>query len=350
MKEQHQITSRLIKWYDEHKRDLPWRKTSDPYLVWLSEVILQQTRVDQGLSYFLRFAQRYPKITDLAAAEEDEVLKLWQGLGYYSRARNLHATAKMISEKYNGEFPSLFKEIISLRGVGEYTASAIASISFNLPYAVVDGNVYRVLSRLFAIDEYIDTTKGKKYFSELAVNLLDIDNPGNYNQAIMDFGALQCVPSNPNCSDCCMSDICLAYSERKVGEYPKKAVKVQVRNRYFNYLDIRVGKELYIQKRIHKDIWQNLYELPLIESEDELSVDELLKHEGFNSIFNGVEVKKIEYPVKLKHILSHQRIFASFYQIHIPSSLVNSDFVKIKSEDIDTYAVSRLTEKYLESL
>ena len=344
----HIITRKLEDWYADHKRHLPWRETSDPYLIWLSEVILQQTRVDQGLDYFLRFAKRFPRVQDLAAADEDEVLKLWQGLGYYSRARNLHAASKMIVDKFDGEYPSVYNDILSLRGVGEYTASAIASISFNLPYAVVDGNVYRVLSRLFAIDDFIDTTQGKKYFSELAANLLDRDNPGLYNQAIMDFGALQCVPASPDCGSCCLADICAAYAANKVSEYPKKAGKTKVRNRYFNYIDMRFEDKMYLHKRIGKDIWQNLYELPLIESDEELELEDLLIDESFVELFAGVDIISIIPSVQLKHVLSHQRIFAKFYKVEINKSLMTTDYIEIKDSEVDLYPVSRLTEKYLE--
>lgn len=344
----HIITRKLEDWYADHKRHLPWRETSDPYLIWLSEVILQQTRVDQGLDYFLRFANRFPRVQDLAAADEDEVLKLWQGLGYYSRARNLHAASKMIVDKFDGEYPIVYNDILSLRGVGEYTASAIASISFNLPYAVVDGNVYRVLSRLFAIDDFIDTTQGKKYFSELAANLLDRDNPGLYNQAIMDFGALQCVPVSPSCEGCCLADICAAYAVNKVSEYPKKAGKTKVRNRYFNYVDIRFNDKMYLHKRIGKDIWQNLYELPLVESDKELELGDLLTDESFIELFVGVDIVSITSSVQLKHVLSHQRIFAKFYKVEISKSLANIEYIEIKDSEVDLFPISRLTEKYLE--
>lgn len=344
----HTITIRLEQWYEVHKRHLPWRETNDPYLIWLSEVILQQTRVDQGLDYFLRFAKRFPTVRDLASAEEAEVLKMWQGLGYYSRARNLHTTAKIIVDQYCCEFPRSYKEIIYLRGVGDYTASAILSISFNLPYSVVDGNVYRVLSRLFAIDHFIDKNDGKKYFSELAFSLLDYEKPGLYNQAIMDFGAMQCVPVNPDCQGCVMADICMAYSAGKVSEYPRKAGKVQVRNRYFNYLDVRFKDKMYLHKRTKKDIWLNLYELPLIESNEELSIEGLLGDSQFLELFGKVRVIKITPSIKMKHILSHQRIFASFYKIQIDKSLHNDDFLEVDSSEKDLYPISRLTEKYFE--
>lgn len=340
----------LISWYSVHKRDLPWRNTSDPYIIWLSEIILQQTRVDQGYSYFMRFVSRFPSVKDLAAADEDEVLKLWQGLGYYSRARNLHTTAKIIASQYNGIFPPSYKDILSLKGVGEYTTAAILSFSYNLPYAVVDGNVYRVLSRVFGIEEPIDTTKGKKIFAELAETLLDKKNPGLYNQAIMDFGALQCVPASPNCTECPIADFCFALAKNKISELPKKQGKQKSRNRYFNYLDIRFNDNMYIQKRTAKDIWQNLYELPLIESDIPLTLEQLEKEEAFKNTFQNTTIASISSPVQLKHVLSHQVIYASFYRINIQAELSNSPFLSVKTEEIDRYAVSRLVEKYLESI
>ena len=340
----------LIGWYSVHKRDLPWRDTTDPYIIWLSEIILQQTRVDQGYSYFIKFIRRFPSVKDLAAADEDEVLKLWQGLGYYSRARNLHATAKIITSQYNGIFPPVHKDILSLKGVGEYTTAAILSFSYNLPYAVVDGNVYRVLSRVFGIEEPIDTTKGKKIFAELAKTLLDKKNPGLYNQAIMDFGALQCVPVSPNCTECPIADFCFALAENKISELPKKQGKQKSRNRYFNYLDIRFNDNMYIQKRTAKDIWQNLYELPLIESDVPLTWEQLEKDNRFQNIFQNTAISSISPPVQLKHVLSHQVIYASFYKINIETGLSGSPLLSVKTENIDNFAVSRLVEKYMESI
>jgi len=346
----NRFSSSIISWYEIHKRDLPWRDTTDPYIIWLSEIILQQTRVEQGYSYFMKFVQRFPIVKDLANADEDEVLKLWQGLGYYSRARNLHATAKIITTKYSGIFPPVYKDILALKGVGEYTTAAILSFSYNQPYAVVDGNVYRVLSRVFGIEEPIDTTKGKKIFAELAETLLDKKNPGLYNQAIMDFGALQCVPVSPNCTECPIADFCFALAENKISELPKKQGKQKSRNRYFNYLDIRFEDTIYLQKRTGKDIWQNLYELPLIESDVPLTLEQLEEEESFQNIFQNATISFISIPVQLKHILSHQVIYASFYRINIQAGLLGSSFLSVKTEDLDSFAVSRLVEKYLESM
>lgn len=350
MEKDLKLSSILIRWYDVNKRDLPWRNTSDPYAIWLSEVILQQTRVDQGYSYYNKFIQRYPKVSMLAAADEDEVLKLWQGLGYYSRARNLHAAAKSIEENYNGVFPEEYKDVLKLKGVGDYTAAAITSISYNQPYAVVDGNVYRVLSRIFAVEEPIDSSKGKKVFAELAQELLDDANAGLHNQAMMEFGALQCVPVSPRCDICPVSSMCLAYAQNKVAQYPKKAGKQKVRNRYFNYFDIRHGKSMYLRKRSDKDIWQNLYELPLLEAEKELTIEELQKDEKFKILFETASNAKVQYIQRTKHVLSHQVIHAVFYKVDVSEIQLDKEYLKIRVDDIDDYPVSRLVHKYLEQL
>lgn len=350
MEEDLRLSFILIDWYNINKRDLPWRNTTNPYLIWLSEVILQQTRVDQGYSYYNKFAERYPTVELLANAEEDEVLKLWQGLGYYSRARNLHSTAKFIVNEYNGVFPSIYKDVLGLKGIGGYTAAAIVSFAYNQPYAVVDGNVYRVLSRIFAMDEPIDSGSGKRVFSELATTLLDKSNAGLHNQAIMEFGALQCTPVSPDCINCPASTLCLAYARSEVDRYPVKAGKTKTRNRYFNYFDIRVGGFMYLHKRTDKDIWQGLYELPLVESDKDLIGDGLYGEEGFRNLFPKGELR-IKYITKMKHVLSHQTIYATFYQVEIPENLlVDERYLKIKVDEVDLYPVSRLSHKYLEAL
>ena len=232
-------TSRLLRdWYRIHKRELPWRESSDPYIIWISEIILQQTRVVQGMDYFLRFTERFPDVASLASAEEDEVLKYWQGLGYYSRARNLHAAAKDIMKRFDGIFPGRYEDVISLKGIGEYTAAAIVSFVWNQPYPVVDGNVFRVLSRLFAVDTPIDTPRGKKAFTELAGLVMDPRYAGQHNQAIMELGALQCVPQNPDCEACPLKERCAAYGTGDVQTYPVKQKKTKTRDRYFHYLYI----------------------------------------------------------------------------------------------------------------
>lgn len=344
------LSSILINWYEENKRDLPWRNTTDPYIIWISEIILQQTRVDQGYDYFNRFIKKYPTVDLLATAEEDAILKLWQGLGYYSRARNLHAAAKMMMSDFGGVFPRNYKDVLSLKGIGEYTAAAIVSFAYNLPYAVVDGNVYRVLSRIFAIDAPIDSGTGKKIFAELAQELLDESNPGLHNQAIMEFGALQCVPQSPDCQSCPAASLCIAYAQNKVSSFPVKAGKQKVRKRYFHYFDIDQGDYTYLHKRGGKDIWENLYELPLVETDDSVSVDQLLVRNDFQNLFKQCGAMHIDSVMQIKHVLSHQVILASFYRVKIEGDhcCLNADYIKVKKEDVDTFAVSRLVHKYLE--
>ena len=272
------FTQKIINWYLVNKRDLPWRNTKDPYHIWISEIILQQTRVEQGRPYYEKYVTQYPNIVDLANAPEDAVMKLWQGLGYYSRARNMHATAKMVKELHKGIFPDTYQEILQLKGIGEYTAAAISSFSYNLPHAVVDGNVYRVLSRFFGIDTPIDSTIGKKKFQETATAILDTNNPGLHNQAMMEFGAMLCKPQNPLCAECPVNTACYALQHKCVDALPVKSKRVKPRDRHFNYLYITYQDGFFIRKRTGKDIWTDLYDFPLIESEQGINVDTLLKN------------------------------------------------------------------------
>ena len=258
----------LIQWYLRNKRDLPWRNTTNPYPIWLSEIMLQQTRVAQGMPYFLSFTAAFPTVFDLAKADEEQVLKLWQGLGYYSRARNLHKTAQYVADELSGVFPVTYKELLQLKGIGEYTAAAIASFSYNEVVPVVDGNVFRVLSRYFDVETDIAAASAKKEFAALAFELMPKDNPAIFNQAIMEFGALQCVPKSPNCGICVFNESCAALQKNKVDQLPVKSKKLKVRNRFFNYLVVNDENEnTIIQKRTDKGIWHNLYEFPLIETE-----------------------------------------------------------------------------------
>ena len=342
------ISKSLIKWYEANKRELPWRDISDPYRIWISEIILQQTRVNQGLSYYLRFIERFPDVKALAIANEDEVLKYWQGLGYYSRARNLHKTAQIIAEKYKGKFPNSYTDIVQLKGIGAYTAAAVCSFAYNQAYAVVDGNVYRVLSRLFAIETPIDSNKAKKEFSELATNMLDKSKPGIHNQAIMEFGALQCVPVQPDCNACPFQKTCKAYKLDLVDKLPIKASKTKVRERFFNYFLIQYQSKIYIQKRTEKDIWQNLYELPLIESNKLFEPEEI----GTNDFLTNIENIEISSTTStFKHILSHQRIFARFFSVTVSdkNNYLNQ-LIEINCNEIDNYAVSRLTSLFFETI
>lgn len=341
---------KLAHWYAANKRDLPWRTTSDPYKIWISEIILQQTRVNQGFDYYVRFVNRFPTVRSLAEAEEDEVLKFWQGLGYYSRARNLHKAAKQVMNLFDGKFPETFENVLSLSGIGTYTASAICSFAYNQNYAVVDGNVFRVLARLYAVSTPIDTSAGQKEFAQLAENLRDKTDAHTHNQAIMEFGALQCVPVNPNCEICPLKEHCKAYHLNIVSELPVKQGKTAVSNRYFNYFFIQNGEFTYLQKRTGKDIWQNLYEFPLIETETDTLPEKLIQSEKFKQLFAGIQhVEFSDNLFQTKHILSHRRIFARFYTVKISEEneklrLMN----KLKFTDLEKFAVSRLTEMFVE--
>ncbi len=346
------IHKKLYKWYDENKRILPWRDISDPYKIWISEIILQQTRVAQGFEYFIRFIERFENVESLGAADENEVLKYWQGLGYYSRARNLHKAARIITTEHKGVFPNQYNEIISLPGIGEYTAAAIASFAFKLPFAVVDGNVYRVLSRLFNIEIPMDSKDGKKIFKETAQNFLNVKKPDLHNQAIMELGALQCVPVNPDCEICPLKTECSAFVVGSVNNLPVKERKTATRNRYFNYFFIQNDDKFYIQKRTKKDIWKNLYELPLIETEKQLPFIELIETEDYKHLFDGIKQIEISpHSFNLKHILSHQTIYATFYHLKIENE--NNALKKMiltSHFSFQGYPISRLTELFFEQL
>tara|TARA_B110000003_G_scaffold250446_1_gene263463 strand:- start:2978 stop:4033 length:1056 start_codon:yes stop_codon:yes gene_type:complete len=334
----------LILWYLQIKRDLPWRKTKDPYLVWLSEIILQQTRVSQGISYYLAFSEEFPSVKDLANADESRVLKMWQGLGYYSRARNLHFTAKYISKELKGEFPSSYKELTRLKGIGDYTASAIASICFNEPSAVVDGNVYRVLARFFEINTPINSTQGFKEFKALAQSLLDISQPGVYNQAIMDFGALQCKPQNPDCHICPISSGCIAFEKNLVKKLPFKNNKIKIKKKYFNYIVfITNDKKTIFEERKGKGIWQGLYQFPLIESLKEVQLDELVSLNDFQRLVPSNSKIKLFNKKIFVHKLSHQHLFTKFW-------IVKSSNIKKASvswKDIELFPMPVLIANFL---
>lgn len=347
------VISRILQeWYKTNKRMLPWRELSDPYIIWISEIILQQTRVAQGMDYFYRFSGRFPDVASLASAAEDEVLKYWQGLGYYSRARNLHAAAKDIMEKFDGVFPREYKDILSLKGIGEYTAAAIASFVWNEPYPVVDGNVFRVLSRLFAIETPVDSTKGKKEYTELAGLMMDPDNAGLHNQAIMEFGALQCVPQSPDCEACPLKERCMAYASGNVQAFPVKRNKTKTRARYFHYLYIIYKDRTWLSRRGKKDIWEGLYEFPLIETEQPAGFEGLQQTEAFQKLFAGAGRLNVSLDMAgVKHVLSHQILYTDFYRVEIeriPEAL--NDYLAVPYNDIERYAVPRLIHIYLEKL
>lgn len=332
----------ITAWYRLNYRNLPWRETKDPYKIWLSEIILQQTRVDQGMDYYLRFIRDYPRVELLANAKQDEVLNLWQGLGYYSRARNLHAAAKYIHDEYKGVFPNNYKEILALKGVGDYTASAIASFAFDLPHAVVDGNVYRLLSRYFNINTPIDSAAGKKEFKLVADELLDTSDPATHNQAIMEMGAMICKPKNPLCEQCPLQESCIARELNLVNELPVKEKKLKVTARYFHYLVALEDETILLKKRGPKDVWEGLYDFPLIESKiDDADISEI-------ALKNGFEL--IEHQGKFKHVLSHQRIFANFWMVK-RKGLVDqsSDHITVKLEELDDFPMPQLLIRYIES-
>lgn len=319
------FSKQLIKWYLQHKRDLPWREIQNPYLIWLSEIMLQQTRVAQGLPYYQSFVDAFPTVFDLANASEEQVLKLWQGLGYYSRARNLHHTAKNIANELDGKFPNNYKSLLSLKGVGHYTAAAIASFAYDEVVPVVDGNVYRVLSRVFEVETDISNASAKKEFQELALTLMPKKQPALFNQAIMEFGALQCVPKNPNCSICVFNTSCLALKNNKVAMLPLKTKKTKVTNRFLNYLVFEDDvQNTLIQKRIEKGIWQSLYEFPLIETDRDVNLEKLIQllSNQFSEEYTIVSVENFQ-SIPIRHKLSHQNLSIQFWKIRIKGILKN---------------------------
>ena len=339
------FSNKLILWYLQNKRDLPWRKTKNPYHVWLSEIILQQTRVAQGLDYYLKFIDAFPTVNHLANAEESTVLKLWQGLGYYSRARNLHFSAKYIVNELNGEFPKTYKEILKLKGVGDYTASAIASMCFNEPTAVVDGNVYRVLSRYFGIDTPINSSAGIKEFKALAQSLIDDSQAGNFNQAIMDFGAIQCKPKKPLCMFCPFADSCVAFQKNKIDLLPVKEKKLKIKNRYFNFLVIKTADDKTILKeRKGKGIWQGLYQFPLLESDKSIDKNDLISSEMFNEMFPNEVSISLFNKKEVVHKLSHQHLYTQFWIIE----LNHQKDANIYWKAIENYPVPVLISNFLE--
>ena len=308
------FANELIQWYKANKRDLPWRNTNNAYIIWLSEVILQQTRVEQGLPYFNRFLDKYPDVTGFANANEDEILKLWQGLGYYSRGRNMLKTARLVRDEYAGIFPQQYQELIKLKGIGEYTAAAISSFSADEARAVVDGNVFRVLSRYFGISEPINSPKGKKIFQQVADEMLNHDHPGLHNQAMMEFGAMLCKPKNPACGICPVRLGCYAFKHNATTTLPVKLNKLKIKERYFNYLLIINNEEILLNKRDENDIWANLYDLPMIETESMLPVEELMYSQRIIDAF-GEHVEILEVSQVYKHVLTHQRLYVRFIKL-----------------------------------
>ncbi|UFH56235.1 A/G-specific adenine glycosylase [Spirosoma sp. KNUC1025] len=314
----------LEQWYEHHKRDLPWRHTRDPYRIWLSEIILQQTRVAQGKPYYERFVAAYPTVLDMARTDERELLRLWQGLGYYSRARNLHQTARYVTNELGGKFPGTYHDLLKMKGIGTYTAAAIAAFAFGERVPVVDGNVYRVLARVFGIDEDITTTKAKKLFASLAVRLIEwAADPATYNQAIMEFGAIHCTPVAPDCLICPLQQECVAYQTGRQHRLPVKAKKAPVRERFFTYLVFRNQGKLALRERTSRDIWQNLHDFYLVETDEpKTELRDLPLPEAVNSAVQQGFLAAL--PTESMQLLSHQRIRAKFFIIELPDSALGS--------------------------
>jgi len=334
-------------WYDRHKRYLPWREDKNPYYIWLSEVILQQTRVAQGTPYYYKFIQSFPEIHDLAAASIEEVLILWQGLGYYTRARNLHKAANIIVHEYGGIFPDDYERIRKLPGIGDYTAAAVASLAFNRPYAAVDGNVFRLLARYLGITEAINTGAGKIVFNQAALELLDRDDPGRHNQAMIELGALVCLPGKPLCADCPLHDSCYAKKEKVIGELPVKVPKGKTTHRYFYYLIIRKDETVYIHKRGEGDIWALLYEFPLIESDRKIDPGSLMKTKSWQNFFSGRKIDVINISGEYKHTLSHQQLHTRFIEIRYQEAMHISNAKCINISNLKDHPFPVLIHKFM---
>jgi A/G-specific adenine glycosylase len=339
------FAAELITWYRRNKRNLPWRGTNDPYKVWLSEIILQQTRVDQGMAYYHAFTEKYPTVHDLARASEDQVLKTWEGLGYYSRARNLHFTAKKIVNELNGKFPDTHAGLLGLKGVGDYTASAISSICFGEAQPVVDGNVYRFLSRHFGIKTPIDSTPGRKEFRSVAGQLITPENPGEFNQAMMEFGARQCKPVNPDCEVCVFRLSCVALKKKLVAQLPVKEKKTKVTDRFFTYLVIRNGAYTFIRQRTEKGIWQGLFEFPLTEGKTEGGEK---RAAVWKKVIGDVPLKIRAVSEEHIHILSHQKLHIRFAMAEISGSVKpGNGFQRVKINELKNYAFPVILKKNL---
>lgn len=341
------FTDAILQWYAAHRRELPWRNISDPYRIWVSEIILQQTRVAQGYDYYLRFVNAFPTVETLARASEDEVLRLWQGLGYYSRARNLHAAARQVVAL--GHFPTDYAGVRALKGVGDYTAAAICSFAYGMPLAVVDGNVYRVLSRYFGVDEPIDTGKGKKQFAALAQSLLPARDVADYNQGLMDFGALQCVPASPDCTACPLADSCRANELKRVADWPVKSHRTKVAERYYIYIGVCTPEGIWLHRRGAGDIWQGLYEWPLLDFDHAATWQEVLAHPFVRThLPEGGTWKQLAR--QCKHVLTHRVIWADCYWFTCPHPLPPPPgFIVVQPDEMERYAMPRLLLRFLQS-
>lgn len=350
------FTKTLLSWYSAHGRELPWRADKDPYAIWISEVILQQTRIDQGLPYYFRFMKAFPDVYALAAAPGEKVLRLWQGLGYYSRARNLHEAANEVAGSFGGKLPGSSRELMRVKGIGPYTAAAIASIAFNEVVPAVDGNVMRVLARFFSIQEKKDSAKGRKIFENTARELIPSCCPGDFNQAMMDFGAMICKAQKPLCPECVFRGHCLALQSGLVDQLPRKNSRKRPRMRHFHYFFIRPrGREhscFFVRQRKQKDIWQHMYEFPLLEAERQLTAPELLADEGFVNLLPGIDAGHVNpMPVTLKHQLTHQSIYAAFFFVDVGKGVAE----KLKRlysctapADFDQMAKPRLIDRFFQ--
>ncbi len=347
------FAKKLLTWYQEFGRKMPWRETDNPYYIWLSEIILQQTRIEQGRSYYEHFVQEYPTVADLANASEERVLKSWQGLGYYSRARNLHAAAQYVAEELEGKFPDTYESILALKGVGRYTAAAIASFAYRLPYPVIDGNVYRLISRLYGIYTPIGTDQAYNEFEQLLLNLIDRERPDLFNQAIMDFGSIYCKPTGCDCQNCIFRQECVAFRDGKVELLPVKPQKVQVKERYFYYIDVRWNNHLLMHQREAGDIWQGLYELPLHETELPIRSTSLKKEiSKVLETWLGHEPERLELGPELKHQLTHRTIRAQFLKANYATepSKIPEKMRIVGLQELKSLPISRLIDRYLSKM
>ena len=350
--ERYPESERIRAWYRINKRDLPWRNTSDPYRIWISEVILQQTRVAQGLDYYYRFIERFPDVRSLADASQEEVLKYWQGLGYYSRARNLHEAAQDIRQRYDGVFPSSYEAIRTLKGIGEYTAAAIASFTWNLPYPAIDGNVIRVLGRLFAVQTPADSGKGIREYRRLATLVMPPRHAGEHNQALMEFGALHCIPRNPDCTSCPMVEQCAGYASGDPHRFPVKQHKTKTRDRFFHYFFIKHNTNTYLHQRNGSDIWKGLFELPMIETEMPADLNVLQETSAFGKLFQ--KSGRLEFTLvadEIRHVLSHQTLHVTCYMVEVQQeNAALKKMVRTSREAIDAYPFPKLIVNLLSKI